>query len=338
MDLALINAEIARLISTPETALLAGVVAAFTPCTLALIPIFLYRFGIWGGEPNSKGNQKSDIRFVAKELGLLLIGYMLSFVAFGWLLNGLFGSDFINIVRLTLGSLLVFFGLMQLGGQISFSFINKVSNPLVTGAIIPLIISLSPCVLPVIAPLVAGSGSTGSSVLTFTLFGIGILIPAIVLSIGGNRLIKYFRKSSKLVANIERFSAILILASGIYLSAQLINITGSEVAISALVMLILILGVAYSIFRIPSRRTVRNIAMLGLVGMVWIAGSVFAETQALAIESLNGEEFIYECSQVENHFTPESINIAGSFGIIAGSLGWFYLNRDKASRSLKLRF
>ncbi len=333
MNLAFLNTQIESLISTPQTALLAGIIAAFTPCTIALIPIFLYRFGIWGGKTTNKQSTSK----VVKELGLLLLGYIVSFAAFGWILNGLFGSDFVNVVRLVLGTILVFFGVMQIGGQITFDFINRISNPIATGAAIPLIISFSPCVLPVITPLIAGGSANGGSVLRFILFGVGILIPAAVLALGGNRLVKYFRKSSQAIAQIEKFSALLIIVSGLYLAAQLINLTDREIYISAALILLIILYVGYLILRAPHRRTIRNFSMLVLIIIVWAGVSVYSQSQAIASESLHGDAFIYACSTITNHFTAETLSIALMYGGVATLIGLLYISKEKQGKLLRLR-
>ncbi|MCA9378866.1 hypothetical protein KC640_00405 [Candidatus Dojkabacteria bacterium] len=323
--------QLSALISSQGSALIAGVIAAFTPCILALIPLFLYRFGIWG-EPG-----KHDWKRVVREIGLLLIGYFVSFALSGVVFQQLTNSNFVNATRLTLGLLLLLIGVFQLFGYISVQFINKFSNPLAIGLALPFVISFSPCVLPYFSTLIAGSLSA-NSVINFTLFGVGILLPAILIALLGKFALGTLRRSQPILHKIEKFSGLLIIFSGFYLATQLVQVTRLDIAIAATALLAVFTWQAYRQWRQRASHTVRNLRNIIISVLLWLAVLIYLLAIAPSTDAgLVGESFVLACSG--GHTTCEiCTTVALMLALVAVVMAYTVLTATRAGRKFRLTF
>lgn len=308
---------ITQLILNQQSALVAGFVAGLTPCTLALIPLFLYRFGIW----RSEGKQQS---ILWKDLLLLLIGFLASFFVTGLVFQSLFASDFVNILRLVLGSLLVFAGLALFGRSLSLQFFAQVTHPLALGAVMPWVLSFSPCVLPWLAVVLVNNGSLLQPNILgkFLLFGAGMLIPALIVAILGRIAWRSAQKLSRALHVIERITPLLLIFAGFYLSVQLLNLTSRDVAWSGAILTGIIIVYAFSIFRIPARRTILNIQIFVVLLVLAVIFTVIGIQTALPHEMyLSGQALLQLCLPGENNISPVAFQEAALFNLLGAGLG-----------------
>lgn len=276
-----------------ESAYAAGIIAAFTPCILAIIPVFLYRFGIWESKP-SAANKQNSMKKTLRELGLFIVGFFTSFIVTGLLLNQLSNSAYVNATRLTLSFILILVAILQLFHRINIYFHNRFTNPLVLGLATPFIVSLSPCVLPYFS-LVLANQDIATILPKFVLFGLGILTPPIITALLGKFALNLFRKSSGLFAKIEKWAPILILISGIYLGTQLIEVTQQDVIISGVITLVIILFSIYKTFEIHEQRTYQNMRNYIIVIAIWSAVVLFLLAIAPQASSLTHDKLINYC-------------------------------------------
>lgn len=289
-----IFSNITQVVLSQESAFVAGVIAAFTPCILAIIPVFLYRFGIWGGNNDKDVSQSRDISLTIRELGLFILGFFVSFIITGLLLNQLTNSAYVNATRLTLSFILILVAILQLFHRINIYFFNRFTNPLLLGLITPFVVSLSPCVLPYFS-LILANVSVATILPKFVLFGLGILTPPILIALVGKFALNLFKKSSQLFTRIENWSPLLILISGLYLGTQLIEVTQQDIFISGAITLAIILFAIYKIFAVPEQRTIQNIRNSAIVIALW--GIIFTALVTIAPQAsaLTHESLINYC-------------------------------------------
>lgn len=321
--------EINTLISSQQSALIAGVIAAFTPCILALIPLFLYRFGVWGNDG------KKRKRSIVGEIGLLMLGYFISFTLSGIVFQQLSNSTFVNATRLTLGTLLFMIGVLQLFGFLSVQVINKFSNPLAIGLVLPFVISFSPCVLPYFSTLLAGSISA-DSVFNFWLFGLGVLIPAIIISIFGKFALNLFRRTNGWLHKIERISGLLIVFSGLYLASQLVQITQVDVDIAAGALMLTFAWQMWRQWQRKASHTLRNVRNIGISILTWSIGLGYLLSIVPSSDtSLSGSAFTYACTS--GHSTCDVCNtVTGILAMIALVMAFTILTSTRPGKKFKL--
>lgn len=327
-------ANLTQFILSQESAFVAGVIAAFTPCILAIIPVFLYRFGIW----NAKQDTKPGLGKVLRELGLFILGFFVSFIATGLLLNQLTNSAYVNATRLTLSFILILAAILQLFHRLNIYVFSRFTNPLLLGLVTPFVVSLSPCVLPYFTLILADS-----NVLTilpkFILFGAGILTPPIVIALIGKFALNLFRKSSKVLAKIEAWSPLLILLSGLYLGSQLIEVTQQDVIIATVITLVAIILSLLNTFKVPEQRTYQNIRNFTIVIVFWLAISVSLLTIAPQKSILTHGNLITYCVMNDIENTCIACTQAETLYILlAIALGLTIVRSGKKGKQLQLSY
>jgi cytochrome c biogenesis protein CcdA len=203
----------------------AGMVAAFNPCGIAMLPSFItYLIG-------SDGTQQSLFRSIVKGLWLgvsMTAGFLTIFVIAGFLLTVL-GRTLIYvfpILSFIMGILIILLGLGMLVGK-------KVSLPLGSFDVKPgkwsvyfygmayAITSLS-CTLPAFLFVITESIQGHSSILIllkFTVYAVGMGIVVTVICIGSLISKQYAQRFLRNnMGIIQYLSAIIITVSGIYIS------------------------------------------------------------------------------------------------------------------------
>jgi cytochrome c biogenesis protein CcdA len=291
-----INDTINSLLAQPTTALLAGMVAAFTPCTITVIPILLYRLGIWGGDDLSTNKVERSWRLTLTEAGMLIIGFMTSFGLTGAAFQLASNSQYANVTKLTLGMLLVLAAALLLVGRLRVQSLLRISHPIVLGLTLPLVVSLSPCVIPFVSVLLSPS-SGANGLLRFFLFGLGILVPGILIGLVGHQLVTKVRWFSRSVGKIEAASPFLLALTGLYMSISLIGVTQGDVHITALILGLVTAVAAYRILIVKGYASVRNFTWLTGITLLAVVMTSFAEQAAPATDPLRGITFIIACSE-----------------------------------------
>ncbi len=306
------------------TAFITGIATALTPCTIVIIPIFLYRFGIWG---------KDESKILFKDIFLTIFGFMISLMSVGIIFEYVINSNIFNAVRLILGTLFIILGVLQIFNKLNINIVTKSSNSFVLGLLFPWVLSFSPCVLPIFTAFLSSQISTGQIIIKLLVFGLGVLTPAILISVIGNRLFEIFKKGSKAFYLIEKFSGVIIVLSGIYLNFQLLDIKSLDIAISSMIFLFIIIFSAYLVFIKQRRINLANILMFLSFLILWGTFSFNCYNEAMHRQTLNSIRLDinqYSCVR-DNGNCKECMRCAKLFSLsaILGSIGFVISLRSK---------
>ncbi len=219
---------------------ISGVVAGLTPCTVSLIPIFLYRFGIWSGEKK----QKAQIL----NISLFITGFLINMTLIGLGIQYLTQSNFANILKLILGSIFIILGILQLTQSLSLNFVKKVINPFLLGLIMPLSISLSPCVLPIFSTILSSGITSQKAFIKLISFSLGLISPGILSALIGNIFLKTIRNISGILEKFENYLGIILIFSGIYMNFQTLHITKLDIILGGIFWITVSILGFYSLF------------------------------------------------------------------------------------------
>jgi cytochrome c biogenesis protein CcdA len=195
-------------------AYISGVLSVLTPCTIVLLPIFLYRFGI----------NRDDSKVLIKDLLWAAFGFIVGVAGVALFMNLVAASDYASVIRAIIGMILIIVGLLHLFGKYRFSMAGQNLHPFLWGLILPWSVSLSPCVMPIFSSFISVSLVSGEVWLKIISFALGLISPAIVIAIIGNKAMELLGKSASLMSKIEKYSGLLLIFSGIYLNFQMMKI------------------------------------------------------------------------------------------------------------------
>ena len=231
-------------------AFVSGIVASLTPCTIVIIPVLLYRFGL---------NKDKSIKWV--ELIQLLVGFITGFFVIASLINVLNSNLIYNISRIVLATTFILLGISQLLGKLTFNSIKSISNPLLLGLLLPIMVNLSPCVLPIFASFI-GFGLSINSFILVVAFAFGMLFPAVLVVILGKSMYKLLYKGSAIIGRVERFFGILLVFSGVYLNFQVLNLTRLDIILTIVFFVGLTSFFTYQVFFKNKMFNLANVLML----------------------------------------------------------------------------
>jgi cytochrome c biogenesis protein CcdA len=264
-------------------AYLTGLTAGLTPCTVVIYPLFLYRFGVWG-------DKKSKV--LIEEILFTLVGFLLSLVLSGLIFEFLSKSEVFNALRLIIGTLLVVLGVLQLAGKFSVNVFKRITSPFLLGFTLPFVLSFSPCVFPFFTSLLSASLSGGTVLVNILAFGVGLISPALLMAFLGNRILNLAKKGGKLFYYVEKFSGLIVIFSGIYLSLQILEIKSLDIVFASVFFGVFILLAAYYSFWVKRRFNLANFLMFLAVLILWFVFSFHCYTSA--VNEVRDFEFQYQ--------------------------------------------
>ena len=208
-----------------------GIIASFTPCVIVLFPIVLYRF--FNKEKN----------FL--EYGKFVLGFLFSFIVFGYLLFGLFSSPVANGIKLGLGFLFSILGVLALLDRINPLNFPLIKNSFLLGSSFALILSFSPCAFPYLSIIIATSKSIFMDII---MFGIGLISPSILFAFFSQKILNFTKKSGKIFHNINKLMSIILIATGIYLAITITMFNYHDLIISVIFLGIMFVILIKSFF------------------------------------------------------------------------------------------
>ena len=239
-----------------DLALLASFAAGFlsfvSPCTLALVPIFLtYLAGVSGGAgpASASGNLPVDGAAKPHRLTLFLnticfiLGFTLVFVllgaAVGALTSSLAGSQ-VWLARIG-GVLMITFGLVSLG-LLKFPALQRArgingilpgQNVRYLGSFIvgsTIAVGWSPCVGPILGGILALAGASGSALRATTLllaYSVGMMLPFLGMGLFSQGALGFIKTRRRLFQHTSRAAGVLLIALGIIIfTDRLRQLTG----------------------------------------------------------------------------------------------------------------
>jgi cytochrome c biogenesis protein CcdA len=299
----------------PFLAITSGLIAAFTPCVVVLIPLVLYTFF---NEDNRK----------ILPFSLFVVGFILSYLLFGYIMGGIFSSDMQNGFRLGLGILFVVLGVLSFAERINPQNITIFRNSLLAGAGFALLVSFNPCTIPYLSILIAADPS--SVFVNLSIFGIGLLIPSLLFAFVGQSILNLPKKGSKLFHRINKLMSIILIASGIYLALSIKSFGVLDSYMVAALLVIVFAVLVRSFFIISKKKDflkLKNIVYIASLLLIILAtvmhcNSVVEETQ---IDPSSGNLVCSmdlgceACSRCINVFS-----IATALGVLGTILAYYF--------------
>ncbi len=234
-----------------------GIIAAFTPCVIVLIPLVLYKFF---------KKEKKQI----KEFILLVLGFLTSYILLSIIIASLFTSIIQNGIKLGFGLLFLTLGVLALMEKINPLNFSIIKNSFLLGSIFALLTSLSPCSLPYLGIIISLSNKT-KIFISILFFGIGLLTPSILFAILGQKIINFASHSKKIFYIINRLMSIVLVGAGIYLMLSIKSIGPADVYASLVLLALVFFIIIKSFFIINNFTDLKKISnILLLVALVLI--------------------------------------------------------------------
>ena len=245
---------------------LLGLVAAFTPCVIVLIPAIVYRFS--GENFSWKG----------------VLGFSGVFVAVFFLIAQFFSYLFSSSVKfgfhLGIGIFFIILGILALRGRINPLNFPAIKNPYLFGLIFALIVAANPCSFAYLGVILASNKFAAIDLIAFS---IAMLLPALLFAIFGNSLLKYTKKTSKITNGITHLMNLLLIAMGVYLIFKIRSFgLGDAIAAAVLILLsfyILLKATYFFKHRIDWKKILLLVALIGIMAASIIHCNYYASLQ-----------------------------------------------------------
>jgi cytochrome c-type biogenesis protein len=205
----------------------AGVISFISPCVLPLVPGYLATVSGVSFE-RIAGRAPGVSRQVALASALFFAGFLVVFVALGAsasVIGELLDENRLWLNRVA-GALIVVFGFAMLGfgwsGSLGPRWTQRVQRAaLRRGGPVALGVAFAfcwtPCVGPVLAStlvLAGASASLPSGVLLLAVYGLGLVVPFIVVGFGFTRVLSAFRRVERHYRVIQASAGLLLVAMG----------------------------------------------------------------------------------------------------------------------------
>ena len=302
------------------SAFLLGLVAAFTPCVIVLIPALIYRFS------GDNFSWKTVVPFTGVFVGVFFI--VAQFFSY------LFSSSIKFGFHLGIGILFIVLGVLALMNRINPMNFPAIKNPYLFGLIFALIIAANPCSFAYLGIILA-SGSF--VVFDIIAFAIGLLVPALLFALFGNSLLKYTKKTAKLTKGLTHIMNLLLVVMGVYLIFKIQSFgVWDTVAAAVLIIfsfLIILKSTYFFQYKLDFKRILLLLALLGVVAASIIHCTNFVKEQNTPeFNYLTGFESNPQMSCSSNIATCESCTRCISiFGVasLLGALGIFLISYSK---------
>jgi len=232
------------------TSLISGILAAFTPCVIVLIPALIYRFS----------NENKPLIELSKFSISFLIVYGLSALFLAKLLS----SGFRYGLQLGLGILFIVMGFLALIKRFNPLSFQLIKNTWLFGIVFALIVSVNPCVFAYLGVLM---GTTSTLLLPFSMlaFAIGLVIPAIVIAIFGNQLLLKINKASKVMHQLSNGMNFLLMIIGAYMIYTIKHFGNSDILVTGVLLLLTFIIILRSFYFLDDKKKLlrlKNIILL----------------------------------------------------------------------------
>ncbi len=229
----------------PIIAFLSGLVAAFTPCVIILIPALLYSFfpnqsSFQGGSSLAKEKNslpKRDVKHFIFPLVAFILSFVFTYSLFAVFLKSLLTSSVKYGLQLGIGLLFVVLGILALMGKFNPVSFPLIKNKWLFGSVFAIIISINPCTFAYLGVLL-GTTNTSGLLLTLVSFSLGLLTPSLLFLFFGKALLSKVRCFGKLTHAMDVGMNILLIAIGAYLMFTIKSFGTLDVWISGVLLLV----------------------------------------------------------------------------------------------------
>jgi cytochrome c-type biogenesis protein len=239
---------------------LGGIVSAFTPCVIVLMPILLYRFF---------HERESEW----EKFGLFIFGFLLFYVIFGYVLSSLFTSSIQNGLRIGLGLLFILLGGLAVIGRLNPLHVPIIKNSFLFGGVFALITSFNPCTIPYLGVIISIE-SKAMLFLNLLSFGLGLIVPALLFAFFGKRILNVGKGSGKVFNRVNSIMHYILILSGMYLMFSINVLHKYDVYIISVFLMLCFYILIKSFFVINSfsdMLKVRNILLLLSLVLILVA-------------------------------------------------------------------
>ncbi len=303
---------------------LGGLVSAFTPCVIVLMPILLYRFF------SEKDREWQKFSF-------FIFGFLIFYLMFGYLLSSLLTSFVQNGLRLGLGLLFVILGVLAVLNRLNPLYFPIIKNSFLLGSVFALIVSFNPCTIPYLGVIISIE-NTALLFLNLLLFGFGLIVPAIVFAIFGKRVLNLTKGSGKIYSKVNSLMHYILILSGIYLIFNIEILHKYDIYIISLFLILCFYILIRSFFIINSKADLLKIKnILLLLALVLILFGAFFNCKSY-LDSQDNVNHVLRINQ--DNVSSCSVNISDcavcrrciyifSFASFVGFLGITFVRYEK---------
>jgi len=245
----------------PYAALLSGILAAFTPCVVVLIPALIYRF-------SNTGDKKPWLA-----IGQFTLSFLIVYIISALFLAKLFSSTVRYGLQLGIGLLFVVLGVLALLRRFNPLQFQLIKNPFIFGLVFALLVSVNPCVFAYLGVLFATTHSQ-MLVVSMLAFAIGLLIPSLFFAIFGKALLTKIKRAQKIIHHVSQGMNVLLVFIGIYMIYTIKHLAHTDILVTGFFMLLTFAVVIRSFFILqgPKRfRRIENIVLFAALLIILFA-------------------------------------------------------------------
>ncbi len=222
-------------------AFLAGILSFLSPCVLPLIPSYVSFITGISFKVLTVGKDIKRMRYLTITNSIaFILGFSSVFVALG-ISSSAIGRvlfDYINVIRIIGGILIIIFGLF-IAGLIRLDFLMRDKKMHLTGKPMGYLGTFlvgmafaagwSPCIGPILGTILIYAGSKGSAVYGLQLlaiYSLGLAVPFFISSLMINTFLSYSPKIAKHMRIVMLISGFILIVFGIMLLTDQLRIIG----------------------------------------------------------------------------------------------------------------
>ncbi len=222
-------------------AFLAGILSFLSPCVLPLIPSYVSFITGISFKDLTVGKDIKRMRYLTITNSIaFILGFSSVFVALG-ISSSAIGRvlfDYINVIRIIGGILIIIFGLF-IAGLIRLDFLMRDKKMHLTGKPMGYLGTFlvgmafaagwSPCIGPILGTILIYAGSKGSAVYGLQLlaiYSLGLAVPFFISSLMINTFLSYSPKIAKHMRIVMLISGFILIVFGIMLLTDQLRIIG----------------------------------------------------------------------------------------------------------------
>lgn len=304
---------------TPIVSYLSGLVTAFTPCVIVLMPIMLYRFF-----SREKKHWKLFFFFI--------IGFLIFYFILAYLIASIFTSEIQNGFKLGLGILFVVLGTLSFMERLNPLNLPLINNPFILGIIFAIIAASNPCALPYFSVVIANSKSA-MIIINIMMFSLGIITPSIVFGLIGQKIIGVIKSSGKVFHSINKIMSLILIVSGGYIALNIKKIGKNDIYVVGGMLLLTFFILIKVFFIINNKKEILKLKnVLLLISLLLIIFVAIYNCNNILVAKNIGENVTHinnVCSADDILSCQICTRCIIIFGIAAliGFLGLFFIDR-----------
>jgi len=316
-----------------------GLVAAFTPCVIVLMPILLYRFF----------HEKSKQWF---DFSMFVLSFLISYVIFGYFLSSIFTSIIQEGLKIGLGLLFVILGILAIMRRLNPINFPLIKNIYLLGFVFAMIISFNPCTLPYLS-LIISINSQFYLIFSLIFFAFGLITPSILFAIFGNKILVFSNKSGRVLDSVNKLMHLVLIFSGVYLMFGIKTIDVYDLYLISFFIIFIFYILIKSFFIIGSKKDFMKFGNILLIFSLFLIlftafshceGNITSKaSENKLIENLfvsspnstivggnNVKNNIYSCNgDISTCKVCRRCIYIFSFAVLIGFIGLFFIGRKK---------